>query len=382
MPKRTADEGTSPLRSPRRVKPRDVILLYARAAGRCSFRGCNRNLVEHHLTREAGNFGEAAHIFAFSTRGPRGEEPGRPEDPDTLDNLVLLCPQCHKKVDDTPGDFSVDELRRHREAHEARVRRAVDVDVDHKTLVLTLSAPVAGQPNNIPLAHAVEAAFPRYLAADAFEIAHALGADEAPSAIVSAAEHVEREFRAFLSTHARYGSPPITVLGIAPIPLLIYLGTLIGNKRETVLLQWHRDSGRWCWKSDGDVVRFESAKIRDGEKGTVALLLNVSGRNGVDRLPEAYAKATVYELAPIGRHPSRTLLRLREDLDHFRAAYRETLDEIRRVHGDPPEIGLFPAVPIPIAIAIGIDVLRKADPILNVHDWRKDKFIPVMKVNR
>ena len=42
---------------------------------------------------------------------------------------------------------------------------------------------------------------------------------------------------------------------------------------------------------------------------------------------------------------------------------------------------MFPAVPIPFAIVLGADLLPKADPVLDVHDLRKDKFIPVIKVN-
>jgi hypothetical protein len=382
MNKKANDNSQLCLRPARRVRDRDVLILYARAAGRCSFRGCNDNIVEHHLTREPGNFGQAAHIFAFRERGPRGDEPGRPDNPDTLENLILLCPKCHKKIDDEPEKFSVGELRRHRDEHEARVRRTVDVDAEHKTLVLTLSAPVAGQPNAIPTAHIVEAIHPRYLAADAFEIAHALGTNESPAAIAAAADHIEREFRAFLSMHARFGAPPISVFGIAPIPLLTYLGNLIGNKRESVLYQLHRD-GRWNWKSHGDVVFFEPAKkVHDGERDKIALLVNVSGRNGRERLPVSFADATVYELAPTGRHPSRTLIGRAEDLVSFRAAYRASLEQIRRDHRDPTEVGLFPAVPIPLAVAMGLDLLPKADPVLDVHDWRNDEFVSIIKVNK
>jgi hypothetical protein len=32
--------------------------LFARAAGRCEFDGCNRLVIEHHVTKEAGNYGE------------------------------------------------------------------------------------------------------------------------------------------------------------------------------------------------------------------------------------------------------------------------------------------------------------------------------------
>ncbi len=376
-----AKRAAAPVRKARSVSCSDRVVLYALAAGRCSFRGCNDNIVEHHLTRVAGNYGEAAHIYAYSEDGPRGGELGRPDNPDTLENLILLCPKCHKLVDDHPDKWSVADLRRHREEHEARVRRAVDVDLEHKTIVLTLSAPVAGQPNAIPIAHVVDAIHPRYLGADVFEIAHALGPDEAPDAIVAAAGHVTRQFAAFLAVHERYGSPPVSVFGIAPIPLLIHLGVEIGNKREAALFQRHRDNGRWAWKTDGDPVGFELARrIREGEDG-VALLVNVSGRNGVDRLPAQYSRATVYELAPKDREPDRTLIRRYEDLENFRTAYRETIAMIRRDHGDPAEIGVFPAVPIPFAISMGCELLPKADPVLAVHDWRKDRFIHVLKVN-
>lgn len=162
---------------------------------------------------------------------------------------------------------------------------------------------------------------------------------------------------------------------------MIHLGARVGNKRETALFQLHRPRG-WTWKTDGEAVPFARAKkLRDGDDSRVALLVNVSGTNGLDRLPSEYARATVYELAPIGREPDRTLIRKREDLENFRAAYRETIEEIRRAHGDPSEVGLFPAVPIPFAIAMGADLLPKADPTLAVHDWRKDRFVYVMKVN-
>jgi len=380
-PPKAETATASPIRPARRVSVPDKVILYARAAGRCSFRGCNKNLVEHHVTRDAGNFAEAAHIYAFREDGPRGREEGRPDDPDTLDNLILLCQPCHKLVDDKAAKYPVVVLRAYREEHEARVRRAVEVDLEHKTLVLTLSAPIAGQPNAIAAEDIREAIVPRYAVGDVFEMTHALGPDEAPSAIEAATHEVTRQLDAFLTIHQKHGAPPISIFGIAPIPLLIHLGARVGNKRETALFQLHRPRG-WSWTSDGETVRFDRAKkLRDGDDARVALLVNVSGTNGLDRLPAEYARATVYELAPIGREPDRTLIRKREDLDNFRAAYRETIAEIRRAHGDPREVGLFPAVPIPFAIAMGADLLPKADPTLAVHDWRKDRFVYVMKVN-
>jgi hypothetical protein len=372
---------SSPLRKARDVSCRDRVILYARAAGRCSFRGCNRNIVEHHLTGDAGNFGETAHIYAFSEDGPRGDAPGRPANPDVLENLILLCPPCHKLVDDNPEKYPVAELREARDIHEQRIRRIGDLAPEHRALALHLVAPIAGQPSAITDEHVSEAVRPRYLVADPFVIAHTLGRDETPEAIQQAALHVSEEVAAFLATHRRYGTPPVGIFAIAPIPLLMHLGSRLGNKRWVELYQLHRDTNDWCWKLDGETVDFTTKKLREGRSDKVAVIVSVSGRNGLQTLPVTYEDATVYELFPVGREPDRTLIRRREDLANFRRAYREALDAIRRDHGSPAELGMFPAVPIPFAVVLGADLLPKADPVLDVHDLRKDKFIPVIKVN-
>jgi hypothetical protein len=371
----------SPIRKARSVSNGDKVLLYALAAGRCSFRLCNDNIVEHHLTRDAGNYGEAAHIYAFSEDGPRGKAPGRPDDPDTLENLILLCPKCHKLVDDNPDAYPVADLREYRKIHEERIRRVANLAPERHALALHLVARIAGQPSTIPKEHVADAIRSRYLAAHPFVIEHALGPEEDPATIEQAARHVSEHFAAFQTIHGRHDAPPVGVFGIAPIPLLMHLGWLLGNKSWADLYQRHRDTGDWTWKTDGEPVRFDAKKVRDGRADLVAFLVNVSGRNALERLPDAYADGTVYELAPVGREPDRTLVRRREDLDAFRSAYRAGLDEIRRGHRDLSELGVFPAVPIPFAIAMGTELLPKADPALAVHDWRKDRFIRVIKIN-
>src|SRR3974390_2079523 len=89
----------------RHIPEATKILLAARAGGRCEFRGCNRYLFEHPLTLQRGNFSEHAHIVAFSELGPRRMDGPRPDDINSPDNLVLLCAQCHKLIDDRPEDY-------------------------------------------------------------------------------------------------------------------------------------------------------------------------------------------------------------------------------------------------------------------------------------
>ena len=46
--------------------------LWARAAGRCEFRGCNKLLYKDDLTQKRSNLAIISHIVAFSPDGPRG----------------------------------------------------------------------------------------------------------------------------------------------------------------------------------------------------------------------------------------------------------------------------------------------------------------------
>ena len=49
--------------------------LWARAAGRCQFDGCNRPVFKSPVTQEPVNISEKAHIYSFSKIGPRGWGP-------------------------------------------------------------------------------------------------------------------------------------------------------------------------------------------------------------------------------------------------------------------------------------------------------------------
>ena len=75
--------------------------LWARAAGRCQFNGCNRILYKSPVTQERVNISEKAHIYSFSEDGPRGWGPLKwnLQGLNNVANLMLMCHDCHKKID-------------------------------------------------------------------------------------------------------------------------------------------------------------------------------------------------------------------------------------------------------------------------------------------
>jgi tetratricopeptide (TPR) repeat protein len=71
--------------------------------------------------------GEACHIVAQSPTGPRGDPSLTPEQLDHYDNLILLCRNHHKLVDDQWNTYTVQRLLEMKAAHEKWVRERLGV---------------------------------------------------------------------------------------------------------------------------------------------------------------------------------------------------------------------------------------------------------------
>lgn len=98
---------------------KDTKLLWGRAAGLCSNPDCRAKLTAIGADDQSFLTGEMAHQIAQSPDGPRGTEDGSD---DTYDNLILLCPTCHRTIDKAPsGTYPVELLREWKATHEAWV---------------------------------------------------------------------------------------------------------------------------------------------------------------------------------------------------------------------------------------------------------------------
>lgn len=117
--------------------------LWGRAGNRCAYTGCSQKLIDvpgleaAEVAHSAGIvLGEEAHIRSSKDDGPRYDSTYPSEKVDGYENLILLCPTHHTKVDKNNGDaFSVDALLAMKEAHEKDVdSRLGDSDREQQEL--------------------------------------------------------------------------------------------------------------------------------------------------------------------------------------------------------------------------------------------------------
>lgn len=131
---------------------------------------------------------------------------------------------------------------------------------------------------------------------------------------------------------------------------------------------------------------YETRCLRERKAGgPVALVLSLSGPVIPDAGLEAAklpvdGDATVYELRLTSDTPNPDFLRTLADLQAFQAAHRRFLAQITGQHAGLQELAVFPAVPVPVAISLGMCRLPKVHPALAVYDRTQDGWKHVLDV--
>ncbi|WP_342360574.1 HNH endonuclease [Terrarubrum flagellatum] len=111
------------------IPPKDVKLLWANAAGRCSFRDCRLRLCTDQSQKIANHtLGEMAHIRGERKGANRFDASQTDAERNSYDNLILLCPNHHTLIDKQANEtkFSVEALHDMKSTHEAFVIGRLD----------------------------------------------------------------------------------------------------------------------------------------------------------------------------------------------------------------------------------------------------------------
>ena len=101
------------------VKEKVLRALYAISRNKCAFKGCENTLVVMDYDPEDGSpyVAEAAHIKGEKPKAAR-YDPTYQDKVDSIENLIALCPTCHRKIDKNPKKYPVEMLRKMKRDHE------------------------------------------------------------------------------------------------------------------------------------------------------------------------------------------------------------------------------------------------------------------------
>ncbi len=347
-------------------------MLWGKAAARCQFAGCNKLLCRSSVTQEQVNIAQKAHIYAFRSSGPRGNSGIAKARLNDLNNLILVCHECHQKIDRNKdgGRYSASLLQSWKAEHERRVERVTGINPRRKSHVLLFGANIGEQ--NCPLSFddAAAALFPAHYPAEDKPIVlgmfNSAWQDRDHQFWATEEENLKRQFRQRIGERLATGElKHLSVFALAPQPLLILLGSLLTDIPEADVFQRHREPQTWHWPNR---YRPQGFQVRDSAKknGSPVLVLSLSATITDERITSIIPDACIWGITIPKPHNDFT--KSRTQLSEFRLMIRPLLDRIKARHGQTTPLHIFPAASVSVAVELGRVRMPKADAPWKIYD--------------
>lgn len=349
--------------------------LWGMAAGRCEYQGCNHRLWLDDLTQCEFNTAYIAHIIADRPDGPRGHPTLSTELAKDITNLMLLCDTHHRLID--TGDEAghpPDRLRAMKSAHETRIDLVTDIPPEKQSHVLLFDANIGVHRPPLELAEAARSMLPDRYPADRHPITIGFrnstfeDCDEAywQFHVAQMRNVIVQQLRPRIQSG---GITHLSIFAIAPQPLLIQLGALIGHITFAEVYQRHKEPPSWQWEIEPANFAYTVIEPSTASHGDAALIFALSAPIEDERITAVVGDMPIWRVTI--PEPGLDFLRSRAQTGAFRQTMRTLLDRIKVMHGEAAVIHVFSAMPVSLAVDLGRVLDPKASLPLIIYDQNR-----------
>ncbi|MFH5211489.1 SAVED domain-containing protein [Antrihabitans spumae] len=368
--------------------------LWARTAGRCTI--CNRRLLGDSRTyMHSVLLAELAHNIGATagSNSPRRNHRDAAIDTEAEENLLLLCHDCHRLIDHPEhiDFFPPEKLRQIKEVFERRIEMVTENGGLTRTAALRVGSQIRG---SLALASQREVA-ETLLAVNYLGLVEtqrsgdftcriggrASGRGYWDAALQSLDDTLHLVRQAVDSGDVEH----ISVFAIAPIPLLVYLGSQLDDKTPTRIFQKQRDQFiGWSWADQSDPIDFDvltPASPADTAADGVVLVCAVTSDVNTELLPPEISAFPCIEIRPRQVAPSPTLISHEQSLATFATRWREALATTESRFPNARRWHLVVSAPVSVAVEAGRAVMRDAHPPIEVYERENDRYTGVLVVN-
>ena len=281
------------------------------AAWRCQFSGCGKDLKTHTATGVVSKSSYFAHIIASSPNGPRGDRLLSGALSSDVNNFLLLCDECHRRIDrEDPDRFTVPVLRKMREQSIAEVRRLLASLQYKESVPVVVMGNISTQAPHFVAREAEEALWTRKLRMVAghphafFENGWNQHNPHLPSywsALFNSIQPELPQLRKLLQTSSSPGGAHLAVFPLHGTSALVLAGRIFGEASAVSLFQFRRErpvtsaGGRWAFDADAQPSppeKFYSTTLQEHVPGQEDACLIISLTFAI---PRARLGAHVFE---------------------------------------------------------------------------------------
>jgi SMODS-associated and fused to various effectors sensor domain len=308
--------------------------------------------------------GEIAHVAGAADAGPRAAPQLATAERNDYENLILLCQNCHARIDGQIGFYSVAKLKDIKQAHEAWVRASLPERGRSRTGWTALA--LRGD-HPLDLGTAAEALSPDFLLGvpQALQVPTDTPDWEAVDAAVAVAA---RQLLMGDDTFDRR----IAIFPLAPVSACISLGYHLTSRPHVRLFQYHRDERTWAWPrqpapAQDIVVSGLDSTPRRARAATFAFHFSAAITDHM--LVEAKAPLDFRVDFRVPR-PSTAWLQHPNQLIWGALEARRAFERAMQLAPDAAEWYLFYAGPAPLAVTIGQQINPTMYPPTQLYEYR------------
>ena len=380
----SAEKAAKPVRYKRKdLRPEQRTRMLVECGGRCAL--CNAYLLEGGLTSTPVPFGELAHMIGLqpNKNSPRGlDEPMGADERNDPSNLMFVCESNHAEIDKSGSRdmFPIDWLRQRKADHIARINFLTGLNPQHPTVVLRLLAKVRDdlvEVDQTAVANAVMYSamrYPKFRLADRNEVEIDLRGiagekDATPEYYAAARARINEVFDHTLAGGWTNGDiTHMSVFAFARIPLLVYLGTKLGDHVPVDVYQRDRITQDWIWPSkDGDLPFTVDVPPTTDEPTEAVLIINASGTIERTELPDDVAGMPVLTVTADTAHPN--IVDSPSKLAAFTRALHELIGKIEaNGYKTVDRLHVFAAAGLACSVTLGRVFDDDIHPTLAIYD--------------
>lgn len=359
------------------------IILMGKSGGKCEFRGCNKIILQETLTGKSGIYSNFAHIIADRVNGPRGNKELSPKLAQAESNIMVLCFEHHKLIDENENEYPVVMLNEMKEDHEKYINELMKIPKNNNVIAIKYSSSIS---DRIPIITDVDIKSSvkkqkRYITGQIIDLSgNTYNEKEAEVFFNLESGNLKQCFMQNVKTiQKRDGNQKIYLYAIAPQPLLIYLGTLFSDISNVEVQQLQREPMQEWYLGDVKDENFDvKLNIPNKKYAKVALNISITADISEERIRNVLGKECDIIKVESTIH-SNDIIKNKSQLEIYKKKIREAYERIKDTYGRDCEINVFPAMPISIAIETGRCWMKKAHPRLTIYD-EKNGFKKALEI--
>ena len=354
-------------------------LLIARTAGRCQI--CNKFLLTDQFTMIDNDNSNMAHIVASSPDGPRGDEERSHKLSADIDNLMLLCRDHHNLIDNNADVYTEELLQKIKCTQEKRVRDLGESMNVEKTNIVVFQSPIKAK---------------KHVSVNPQQIVQALIFNKEPVSLPGipiiyephsdyrskqywedADSFFTMSFAQVEAIHKFHPDTTFSVFPLGPIPLIIKLGYLFGDKYKTDAYQKFRSPDTWEWISNEKTNSFSFSEKKLSSGNNIAVLVPLSSEVAISRITEVTNANIIFELTADKKGVD--CIQSQEDLSLFWHEYQSMFNVIKNKYPHVETVSMFPVVPVSAAFSIGSRYMQGVYPQIDIYD-EDDGFFKTISI--